>query len=65
MRSKNAIVKFDRPRAPRKHSCMEHRLAASLVAYVSEDDMGLPRDQFLRNVIDRMVTDLISPLSRA
>jgi len=41
-----------------------HRLAASLVAYVSDDDIQLTRDQFLRRVINRIVDDLSAPLPR-
>jgi len=37
-------------------------LLRSLVAYVSEADAGLPRDQFLRLVINRIVDDLSAPL---
>lgn len=33
-----------------------------LGAYVSEADAGLPRDQFLRLVISRIVDDLSSPI---
>jgi hypothetical protein len=40
----------------------EYRLAESLVAYVSEADANLPRDQFLRLVINRIVDALSAPL---
>ena len=40
----------------------ELRLAESLVAFVSEADARLPRDQFLRLVINRIVDELSSPL---
>ena len=38
------------------------RLAESLVDFVSEADSRLPRDQFLRLVINRIVDDLSAPL---
>jgi hypothetical protein len=38
------------------------RLAESLVAFVSETDVGLPRDQFLRLVVNRIVAELSAPL---
>lgn len=45
--------------APRREPARDgHRLAASLIAYVSDDDVQLPRDQFLRRVINRIVDDL-------
>jgi hypothetical protein len=43
----------------------ESRLAASLIAYVSQDDAKLPRDQFLRMVLDRIVDHLSAPLPRS
>jgi hypothetical protein len=43
----------------------EYRLAESLVAYVSEADANLPRDQFLRLVINRIVDALSAPLPRS
>jgi hypothetical protein len=46
----------------RKYSSAELRLAASLIAYVSEDDSKLPRDQFLRMVLNRIVDHLSAPL---
>jgi hypothetical protein len=38
------------------------RLVESLVAFVSEADASLPRDQFLRLVINRIVDELSAPL---
>ena len=38
------------------------RLAESLAAFVSETDAGLPRDQFLRLVVNRIVAELSAPL---
>jgi hypothetical protein len=49
----------------RKYSGAELGLAVSLVAYVFGDDAKLPRDQFLRLVIDRIVDDLSAPLTLA
>jgi hypothetical protein len=49
----------------RKHSSAELRLAVSLVAYVFGDDAKLPREQFLRLVIDRIVDALSAPLALA
>jgi hypothetical protein len=49
----------------RKYSSAELCLAVSLVAYVFRDDAKLPRDQFLRLVIDRIVDDLGAPLTLA
>ena len=46
----------------RKYSGAELRLTASLIAYVSEDDAKLPRDQFLRIVLNRIVDYLSSRL---
>jgi hypothetical protein len=46
----------------RKYSGAELRLAASLIAYVSEDDSKLPRDEFLRMVLNRIVDHLSAPL---
>jgi hypothetical protein len=43
----------------------EYRLAESLAAYVSEADPNLPRDQFLRLVINRIVDALSAPLPRS
>jgi hypothetical protein len=51
--------------ASRKDSSAEFRLAASLIAYVSEDDAKLPRDQFLRMVLNRIVDHLSTPLPRS
>jgi hypothetical protein len=42
-----------------------HHLVELLVAYVSEADAGLPRDQFLRLVINRIVDELSAPLPRS
>ncbi|MGA2995249.1 hypothetical protein [Bradyrhizobium sp.] len=42
-----------------------HHLVELLVAYVSETDAGLPRDQFLRLVINRIVDELSAPLPRS
>jgi hypothetical protein len=39
-----------------------HHLVESLIGYVSEADANLPRDQFLRLVINRIVDELCSPL---
>jgi hypothetical protein len=41
-----------------------HHLVELLVSYVSEADADLPRDQFLRLVINRIVDELCSPLPR-
>ena len=49
----------------RKYSSAELRLANSLVAYVFGDDAKLPRELFLRLVIDRIVDDLSAPLALA
>jgi hypothetical protein len=49
----------------RKYSSAELCLAVSLVTYVFRDDAKLPRDQFLRLVIDRIVDDLGAPLTLA
>jgi hypothetical protein len=49
----------------RLRSHPEYRLAESLVAYVSEADANLPRDQFLRLVINRIVDALSAPLPRS
>ena len=43
----------------------EYRLAELLVAHVSEADANLPREQFLRLVIDRIVDELSAPLPRS
>jgi hypothetical protein len=40
----------------------EYHLAESLAAYVWEADTNLPRDQFLRLVINRIVDALSAPL---
>ena len=48
---------------PRSHP--EYRLAESLAAYVSEADPNLPRDQFLRLVINHIVDALSAPLPRS
>jgi hypothetical protein len=37
-------------------------LALSLVSYVAPEDARLPRDQFLRKVMDRIVDDLSAPI---
>lgn len=42
-----------------------HHLVELLVAYVLEADAGLPRDQFLRLVINRIVDELSAPLPRS
>jgi hypothetical protein len=42
-----------------------HHLVELLVAYVSEADARLPRDQFLRLVINRIVDELSAPLPRS
>lgn len=39
-------------------------LVELLVGYVSEADADLPRDQFLRLVINRIVDELCAPLPR-
>lgn len=39
-----------------------HHLVDLLVSYVSETDADLPRDEFLRLVINRIVDELIAPL---
>ena len=49
----------------RKYSSAELCLAVSLVGYVFGDDAKLPREQFLRLVIDRIVDDLSAPLTLA
>jgi hypothetical protein len=38
-------------------------LLKSLFRYVEAGDLGLPRDIFLRKVIDRIVNDLSSSIS--
>ena len=48
--------------AAKKTSQPDFRLAESLVAFVSEADARLPRDQFLRLVINRIVDELCAPL---
>jgi hypothetical protein len=48
--------------AAKKISHPDFRLAESLVAFVSEADAHLPRDQFLRLVINRIVDELSAPL---
>ena len=40
------------------YSRLARGLAASLVPYVSEDDVELTREQFLRTVVDRIEMDL-------
>ena len=63
--------KFDRHGTPRdcpaadwtckrtaSYSGMQRALAASLVPYVSDDDVELTREQFLRTVISRIEDDL-------
>ncbi len=40
----------------------QFRLAESLLAFVSEADARLPRDEFLRLVINRIVDELSAPL---
>ena len=40
----------------------KYHLAESLIAFVSEADARLPRDQFLRLVINRIVDELSAPL---
>ena len=49
----------------RKYSVAELSLAVSLVAYVFGEDAKLPREQFLRLVIDRIVDDVSAPLTLA
>ena len=49
----------------RKYSSAELCLAVSLVGYVFGDDAKLPREQFLRLVIDRIVDDVSAPLTLA
>jgi|HubBroStandDraft_3_1064219.scaffolds.fasta_scaffold213570_1 hypothetical protein len=51
--------------SPRKYSRAELSLAVSLVDYVFGDDAKLPREQFLRLVIDRIVDDVSAPLTLA
>jgi hypothetical protein len=46
----------------KKASRPDFRLAEQLVAFVSEADARLPRDQFLRLVINRIVDELSAPL---
>jgi hypothetical protein len=43
----------------------EFRLAELLVGHVSEADANLPREQFLRLVINRIVDELSAPLPRS
>ena len=43
----------------------EYRLAESLVDYVAEADANLPRDQFSRLVINRIVDAPSAPLPRS
>jgi hypothetical protein len=43
----------------------EYRLAELLVAHVSEADANLPREQFLRLVLDRIVDEMSAPLPRS
>jgi hypothetical protein len=47
----------------RKYSSAELCLAVSLVTYVFGDDAKLPRDQFLRLVVDRIIDNLSAPLA--
>jgi hypothetical protein len=49
----------------RQYSGAELCLAVSLVDYVFRDDARLPREQFLRLVVDRIVDDLSAPLTLA
>jgi hypothetical protein len=49
----------------RKYSSAELSLAVSLVAYVFGADAKLPRELFLRLVIDRIVDALSAPLALA
>jgi hypothetical protein len=49
----------------RKYSSAELCLAVSLVDYVFGDDAKLPREQFLRLVIDRIVDDVSAPIPLA
>jgi hypothetical protein len=49
----------------RKYSSAELCLAVSLVTYVFGDDAKLPRDQFLRLVVDRIIDNLSAPLTSA
>ena len=49
----------------RKYSSAELCLAVSLVSYLFGDDAKLPRDQFLRLVVDRIIDNLSAPLTSA
>ena len=51
---KNKVLQSDR----RAHK----NLVSLLTRFVEPDDLGLPREQFLRAVLDRIVNDLSKPL---
>jgi hypothetical protein len=60
-----AIVPSDGHIGVAKTRHRSHQLVESLVGYVSEADADLPRDQFLRLVINRIVDELCAPLPRS
>ena len=41
----------------------QQSLASSLARYVQVDDLKLPRELFLRKVLDRIVNDLSAPVT--
>jgi hypothetical protein len=41
----------------------QQSLASSLARYVQVDDLKLPRELFLRKVLDRIVNDLSAPVA--
>jgi hypothetical protein len=41
----------------------QQSLASSLARYVQVDDLKLPRELFLRKVLDRIVNDLSAPIA--
>jgi hypothetical protein len=41
----------------------QQSLASSLARYVQADDLKLPRELFLRKVLDRIVNDLSAPVT--
>jgi hypothetical protein len=64
--SKEYFVELEaRLASSRKYSSEELCLAVSLVDYVFGDDAKLPREQFLRLVIDRIVDDVSAPIPLA
>jgi hypothetical protein len=64
--SKEYFVELEaRLASSRKYSSAELCLAVSLVDYVFGDDAKLPREQFLRLVIDRIVDDVSAPIPLA